>query len=266
MCGIAGFCNPEMNYESESVKWNRILEDMNRVQKRRGPDDEGIYVNKGCGLAHVRLSIIDLVTGHQPMIRKEQERECSIVFNGEIYNMKELKEELREEGARFETTSDTEVVLTGYMYHGPDYVKKLNGIFTMAIWDSGKESLYLFRDRLGVKPLFYTMAGRTLVFSSEIKGLFEYPGIKPQIDRSGLCEIFALGPAKSYGRGVFKDVMEVLPGQMIHFAKNTWAESFYWKLQSRPHEDSYAETVEKTAWLVEDSVKKQMLSGLSRGL
>lgn len=262
MCGIAGFCNPEMVYEREGVKWSRILEKMNAAQKRRGPDDEGIYLNRGCGLAHVRLSIIDLVTGHQPMIRKSQGRECGVVFNGEIYNMKELKKELEEEGARFETTSDTEVVLTGYMYHGPDYVKKLNGIFAIAIWDSQKESLYLFRDRLGVKPLFYTMAGKTLVFSSEIKGLFEYPGIRPAIDRNGLCEIFALGPAKSYGKGVFKDVMEVLPGQMIHFAKNTWAESFFWKLESRPHEDSYAETIDKTAWLVEDSVKKQMLSDI----
>lgn len=262
MCGIAGFCNPEMDYEHERMRWNQVLESMNQSQKRRGPDDEGTYLNKGCGLAHVRLSVIDLVTGHQPMIRKSQGRECSIVLNGEIYNMKELKKELKEEGAGFETTSDTEVVLMGYMYHGPDYVKKLNGIFAIAIWDSDKESLYLFRDRLGIKPLFYTMAGRTVVFSSEIKGLFEYPGIKPQIDREGLCEIFALGPAKSYGKGVFKGVMEVLPGQMIHFARNTWAESFYWKLESKLHEDSYAETVEKTAWLVEDSVKKQMLSDI----
>lgn len=262
MCGIAGFCNPGMVYGCEEVKWRRILEKMNAALKRRGPDDEGTYLNKGCGLAHVRLSIIDLVTGHQPMIRKRQGRECGIVFNGEIYNMKELKKELEEEGARFETTSDTEVILTGYMYHGPDYVKKLNGIFAIAIWDSEKESLYLFRDRLGVKPLFYTMVGTTLVFSSEIKGLFEYPGIRPAVDRNGLCEIFALGPAKSYGKGVFKDVMEVLPGQMIHFARNIWAESFFWKLESRPHEDSYAETIDKTAWLVEDSVKKQMLSDI----
>lgn len=238
------------------------MEDMNRVQKRRGPDDEGIYLQSNCGLAHVRLSIIDLITGHQPMIRKESARECAIVFNGEIYNMKELKEELKKEGAVFQTTSDTEVVLEGYRLHGVDYIKKLNGIFAIAIWDEYEKSLYLFRDRLGVKPLFYILADDSLVFSSEIKGLFSYPGVKPIIDQKGLCEIFALGPAKSYGNGVFKNVREVLPGQFIRFAQNKINEKPYWELVSRPHEDSYDETVEKTAWLVEDAVKRQMLSDI----
>lgn len=262
MCGIAGFCNPFTEYANEEGKWRGILEKMNQVQKRRGPDDEGTYLNKGCGLAHVRLSIIDLVTGHQPMIRKAGARECAIVYNGEIYNMNELKKELQNEGACFETTSDTEVILEGYMLHGVDYIKKLNGIFAIAIWDGNEECLYLFRDRLGVKPFFYTMAGETLVFSSEIKGLFEYPQIKPVLDREGLCEIFALGPAKTYGKGVFKNVMEVLPGQFIRFAKHTWEQKPYWELVSKPHEDSYEETVEKTSWLLEDSVKKQMLSDI----
>lgn len=262
MCGIAGFCNPFTEFAKEERKWRGILEKVNQVQKRRGPDDEGTYLNKGCGLAHVRLSIIDLVTGHQPMIKKAEARECAIVYNGEIYNMGELKKELQNEGACFETTSDTEVILEGYMLHGVDYIKRLNGIFAIAIWDANQESLYLFRDRLGVKPLFYTMAGETLVFSSEIKGLFEYPQITPVLDRDGLCEIFALGPAKSYGKGVFKNVMEVLPGQFIRFAKHTWEQKPYWELVSKPHEDSFDETVEKTAWLLEDSVKKQMLSDI----
>lgn len=262
MCGIAGFCNPFTEFAKEERKWRGILEKMNQVQKRRGPDDEGTYLNKGCGLAHVRLSIIDLVTGHQPMIKKAEARECAIVYNGEIYNMGELKKELQNEGACFETTSDTEVILEGYMLHGVDYIKRLNGIFAIAIWDANQESLYLFRDRLGVKPLFYIMAGETLVFSSEIKGLFEYPQITPVLDRDGLCEIFALGPAKSYGKGVFKNVMEVLPGQFIRFAKHTWEQKPYWELVSKPHEDSFDETVEKTAWLLEDSVKKQMLSDI----
>lgn len=262
MCGIAGFCNPFTKYADEEGKWRGILEKMNQVQKRRGPDDEGTYLNKGCGLAHVRLSIIDLVTGHQPMIKKAASRECAIVYNGEIYNMNELKKELQNEGACFDTASDTEVILEGYMLHGVDYIKKLNGIFAIAIWDGNEECLYLFRDRLGVKPFFYTMAGETLVFSSEIKALFEYPQIKPVLDREGLCEIFALGPAKTYGKGVFKNVMEVLPGQFIRFARHTWEQKSYWELVSKPHEDSYEETVEKTAFLLEDSVKKQMLSDI----
>ena len=262
MCGIAGFFNPYMDYKAYEPKWKHILEDMNRAQKRRGPDDEGTYLSSLCGLAHVRLEIIDLATGHQPMIRRSQNRECAIVFNGEIYNMAELKAELILEGADFCTSSDTEVILTGYMLHGKDYIKKLNGIFAIALWDSVPGELCLFRDRLGIKPLFYTMTGETLVFSSEIKGLFAYPSIDPVLDRAGLCEIFALGPAKTYGKGVFKDILEVLPGQCITFDRTSCTEEFYWMLESRPHEDSMEKTIEKTAWLVEDAVKKQMLSDI----
>ncbi len=262
MCGIAGFFNPDVNYMTEKPKWKHILERMNHAQKRRGPDNEGTYLTSLCGLAHVRLEIIDLVTGQQPMVRKRQGRECAISFNGEIYNMAELKAELLLEGADFQTTSDTEVILEGYMLHGKNYIQKLNGIFAIALWDSAAEELYLFRDRLGVKPLFYAMTEKTLVFSSEIKGLLAYPGIRPIIDREGLCEVFALGPAKTYGKGVFKDVWEVLPGQCITFGRTSVSEEFYWKLKSHPHEDTMEQTIEKTAWLVEDAVKKQMLSDI----
>lgn len=262
MCGIAGFYNPDTDYTLQQEKWQHILEEMNKAQKHRGPDDEGTYLSPLCGLAHVRLKIIDLHTGKQPMVRKEEGRECAIIFNGEIYNMKELKEELLKEGASFCTTSDTEVILAGFMLHGRDYIKRLNGIFAIALWDSVSGEIHLFRDRLGVKPLFYTRRNNTLIFSSEIKGLFVYPGVKPLIDRDGLCEIFALGPAKSYGKGVFKDVYEVLPGHCIICGKKAFHEGAYWKLESQPHEDSFSETVEKTAWLLEDAIKMQMLSDI----
>lgn len=262
MCGIAGFFNPNMNYKQEEAKWLHILNEMNAVQKRRGPDGEGTYLDSMCGLAHVRLAIIDLITGQQPMVKKAGEQECAITFNGEIYNMAELKKELLLEGAHFRTSSDTEVILEGYLLHGKDYIKKLNGIFAIAIWNSSKKELLLFRDRLGVKPLFYTLTDNTLVFSSEIKGLFAYPTVNPILDKDGLCEIFALGPAKSYGRGVFKDIFEVLPGQCITFGKYSCEKRFYWKLEGHPHEDSMDETIEKTAWLITDSVKKQMLSDI----
>ena len=262
MCGIAGFFNPYMDYKTEESKWLSILDEMNHAQKRRGPDDEGTYLSKICGLAHVRLEVIDLVTGHQPLIKRSRGRECTIVFNGEIYNMAELKAELIMEGAAFETTSDTEVILEGYMLHGKDYIKKLNGIFAAALWDDTSDELLLFRDRLGVKPLFYTMTGETLVFSSEIKGLFAYPDVNPVLDKDGLCEIFALGPARSYGKGVFKDIFEILPGQCITFDRTSCTGEFYWKLESHPHTDSMEETIAKTSWLVEDAVKKQMISDI----
>lgn len=262
MCGIAGFYNPNADYRIETARWKQILETMNRVQKRRGPDDEGIYLQKNCGLAHVRLKIIDLITGQQPMIRKEAHRECAIVFNGEIYNMQELKKELLLEGADFRTASDTEVILIGYMRHGKDYIKRLNGIFAIALWDSIPGQIHLFRDRLGVKPLFYTIKDGTLVFASEIKGILVYPEIRPVLDREGLCEIFALGPARSCGKGVFKDILELQPGHCLTMLPGNCIESCYWKLESRPHEDSMEKTTEKTAWLLEDAVKKQMLSDI----
>lgn len=262
MCGIAGFCNPNRNFKTEEKRWEHVLYKMNLAQRRRGPDDEGIWMDEHCGLGHVRLEIIDLVTGHQPMVKRTNQGDFAIVFNGEIYNMKELKRELLEEGAVFETASDTEVVLNGFVLHGPDYLKKLNGIFAAVIRDTGRNRLWLFRDRLGIKPLFFTRQEESLVFSSEIKGLFAYPGIRPSLDKDGLCEILALGPARSYGNGVFKDIEEVLPGEFICFGPDGWRRDFYWKLESRPHLDTFPETVKKTAWLVEDAVKKQMLSDI----
>lgn len=262
MCGIAGFSNAGKNFTAEEKRWNGVLEQMNAIQKHRGPDDEGRWLEPHCGMAHVRLSIIDLKTGHQPMVRRKGSGQCIIVYNGEIYNMKELKEELMSKGIVFETASDTEVILAGYLEMGADYVKKLNGIFSIAIWDTCEEALYLFRDRLGVKPLFYAIQDQTLVFSSELKGLFQYPGIEPLLDRDGLCEIFALGPAKTYGKGVFHNVKEVLPGHCFRWSLGEVSEWPYWELESHPHEDSFDETVEKTSWLVHDAVRKQMLSDI----
>lgn len=262
MCGIAGFFNQKNNYEAEREKWNSILEAMNRVQKHRGPDGEGTYIKCNCGLAHVRLSIIDLISGQQPMVRMEEGRECAISYNGEIYNMHHLKRKMQREGVEFYTTSDTEVILAGYMRYGIDFVKELNGIFAFAIWDEYKKTLYLARDHVGVKPLFYTKKGSEIVFSSEIKGIFVHPKCNAVLDEEGLCEMLALGPAKSYGKGVFQGINEVLPGHFLEIREENVRDITYWKLQSRPHEDSYEETVKKTAWLLEDSVKGQMLSDI----
>ena len=157
MCGIAGFFNGNENYTQGDGKgqWEKVLCEMNRRQRHRGPDEDGVFVCSRCGLAHVRLSIIDLLTGQQPMVRKEGGYQWAIAYNGEIYNMKTLKKEMEEEGERFLTESDTEVILAGYMRYGADFVKRLNGIFAFAIWDGKREKLLLFRDRAGVKPCFY---------------------------------------------------------------------------------------------------------------
>lgn len=262
MCGIAGFSNPEYDYTKEETKWTHLLKKMNLVQQHRGPDEEGTYLSKGCGLGHVRLSIIDLLTGKQPMIQTVAENTYAIVFNGEIYNMHELKRNLEREGYAFQTNSDTEVCLAGYILHGTDFIKEVNGIFAISIWDSQLNTLFLFRDRFGVKPLFYTFQDGTLIFSSQIKALFQYPGITPVIGHDGLCEILGLGPAKTPGNGVFEDIEEVLPGHYVVYNQSGFETICYWQLKSVPHEDSYARTVERTSDLLYDAITKQMLSDI----
>lgn len=260
MCGIAGFYHPQKNYEEQTNHYREILEHMNQVQYRRGPDDNGIWLSPHAGLSHARLSVIDLFSGHQPMIRKAGEQTYGIVYNGELYNTAELRDGLMAKGWNFHTTSDTEVILTGFIEYGPEFVKLLNGIFAFAIVDQGRNRMFLFRDRLGVKPLFYARYGEELLFASELKGILAYPDFKPQLDRSGLNEIFGIGPAKTYGCGVFKGIDELLPGYYLQYSLDGIEETCYWKLESRPHTDSYEETIEKTSFLIQDSIRRQMVS------
>ncbi len=260
MCGIAGFYNKEGHCIDEGIKWERVLWKMGNVQKHRGPDDEGQYLDEKCGMAHVRLSIIDISNGHQPMTRYINGRKCTIVYNGEIYNMHELREQLMYSGVVFETFSDTEVILAGYMKYGIAFIDRLNGIFSFAIRDYMDDRLILVRDRIGVKPLFYVDTGKSIVFSSEIKGIFEYPGIKPEINMETMQIVIGLGPAKPVDSGVFKNVRELEPGHMIIIENNKCNDYAYWKLISQPHEDDYEVTVAKTQWLIRDSVKRQMIS------
>lgn len=262
MCGISGFCNIKANYVKDHSRWHTVLNNMKQALKHRGPDDEGELLLPQVGLAHRRLSIIDLNKGKQPMTREKCGCSYTIIYNGELYNTAELRENLIRMGYLFKTHCDTEVVLIGYMAFGIEFIKQMNGIFSFAIWDDNRHSLCLVRDRLGVKPLFYTVLENTLIFGSEIKSLFEYPGFKPRIDSRGLCEVFGLGPAKSYGFGVFKDVYETLPGNILLFDHSGIHEEPYWSLVSAPHEDSFDETVEKTSFLLKDAVKRQMISDI----
>ncbi len=260
MCGIAGFFNPQQQFTKKENYYSKILYDMKNVLSRRGPDDSGILIQDCFGFAHARLSIIDLTTGHQPMSKKIYDNVYSIVYNGEIYNTKEIKDDLIQKGYVFETTSDTEMILYGYLEYGTDIVKKLNGIFAFAIADTKNKQLHLFRDRAGVKPLFYTIKKDTVVFSSELKGLFQYPEITPIVDKKGLNEIFSIGPAKTYGCGVYKGIDELLSGHFITFDASGKHVQCYWKLQSHIHTDSYDKTVEKVSFLVQDAIRRQMVS------
>lgn len=200
--------------------------------------------------------------GEQSMTRTFGEKRYTVVYSGELYNCGELRRELEERGYRFETTDDTEVVLNGLFTYGTDFVKQMNGVFALAFYDETEESLYLFRDRIGVKPLFYTRQGDTIFFASEIETLLANSGVKPVLDWKGLNEVFSIGPAKTYGCGVFKGIDEVLPGHLLSYTGTEMKNSCYWKLESKVHEDNYEQTVEKTAFLLEDAVKNQMVSGV----
>ena len=260
MCGVAGFSKLGLNFLEKKEKWEIVLNNMNSQQKHRGPDDSGVFISKECGLCSVRLSILDSKTGSQPMTRTFKGRKATIVYNGEIYNVKELKEELNCFGVEFKTKSDTEIILLGHLVFGEEFVKKLNGIFSYVLWDDYRKELMLYRDRIGVKPLFYTLNEGFLVFGSEIKSIFKFPGIKKIVGKEGLCEIFGLGPARTLGKAIFKDIFEVLPGNFLKLSKKGLKQVEYWKLKPRYHTDSFKETVEKTRFLIEDSVKRQLNS------
>lgn len=260
MCGIGGFCSFAKDYTIHPEAPLRILNQMHQLQSHRGPDDHGTFLDTHTGLSHARLSIIDPAGGHQPMIHAESGRTCAIVYNGELYNTKELRRDLTLLGNTFETASDTEVILLAYLEYGADFVTRLNGIFAFAIWDSAAERLLLYRDRSGIKPLFYCLQEDELLFSSEIKALFACPDFEARIDREGFNEIFSIGPARTSGSGVFRGVREILPGHFAIYNRRGFRQHSYWKLESHPHEDSYDTTVEKTAALVLDSIQRQMVS------
>lgn len=260
MCGIAGFYHKGKDYGAEEAYRCSLLVKMHQELWRRGPDDAGVYLAQHCGLSHSRLAIIDISGGHQPMVRTAKGKTCAIAYNGELYNGKELREMLMGRGWNFATTCDTEVILLGFMEFGPEFVKRLNGIFAVAIYDSREDSLYLFRDPMGVKPLFYTECGGELIFASELKGILAHPSVKAEIDREGLNEIFGIGPARSVGCGVFKGIKEVRPGEFLACSREGLQKKTYWKLESHPHSDGYGETVEKVSFLVQDSIRRQMVS------
>lgn len=260
MCGISGFCNFDQNYLQKKPYWDEILCDMHLRLSHRGNDNSGTYLTEHLGFSHARLSIRDIENGSQPMVRYRKAVPYAIVYNGEIYNTDELVPALKTAGYSFETTSDTEVILYAYMHYGAGFVSRLNGIFAFAIWDGEKEQLLLYRDRAGIKPHFYSIKNKTLVFGSEPKSLFCHPDIHPEINLDSLREILSVGPARTSGNGVFKGLHEVLPGHYLIFTRNGLSDHLYWDLTSAEHTDTYPETVEKVSFLVRDAVKRQMIS------
>lgn len=260
MCSIAGFYDPSARFTARQAEFEHILRQMGQCQTHRGPDASGIYLADQCGLSHTRLSIIDLKNGSQPMTRSMGDYLYHIVYNGEIYNLKALRQALFEHDVIPRTSSDTEVILLSYLTFGPEFIRQLDGIFAFAIYDERHQVLTLYRDSFGVKPLFYTIHNGTLIFSSELKGLFCFPGVTARLDKNGLNEIFGLGPARTPGSGVLAGIHELKPGTCMTCSNLGPRTHTYFRLTSRPHEDTYDDTIEKTCFLVTDAIRRQMVS------
>ena len=260
MCGIAGFCDYSEDFSEESPFLGQLARRMGNTLRHRGPDENGVFVSAHAAFAHQRLAVVDPEGGKQPMTAYAGGYRYTIVYNGELYNSDELRRELEATGYVFETSSDTEILLKCYIHYGSDCPKKLNGIFAFAVDDERRNRCFLCRDRFGVKPLFYALPGERLVFGSEIKALLQYPGINPVLDRQGLCEVLGIGPARTAGVGVFKDICEIRPGCSAVFDRNGFSESPYYRLESYEHPDSYEDTVLHVRYLVEDAVTRQLVS------
>ena len=257
MCAIAGILGLYCD--------DQIANKMLLTMERRGPDGKGIFRNKDCTLLHTRLAIIDIKGGKQPMSLKWGEEEYTITYNGELYNTEDIRSKLLILGHEFSGHSDTEVVLHAYAQWKEDCVLQLNGIFAFGIYETKRSRLFLARDRMGVKPLFYMCHGGGLLFASEMKTILSYPTVTAEVDAVGAAEILLLGPGRTPGSGVFRGIYELEPGCCGYYDSGKLITRRYWCLKDREHTDSFDETVQYVRFLVTDAIKRQMVSDVPIG-
>jgi asparagine synthase (glutamine-hydrolysing) len=256
MCGITGWVDYRKNLDQERKTMAKMAETLSK----RGPDDTNIWTSGHAGLGHKRLVVVDPEGGKQPMTRTQGDNRYTICYNGELYNTEDLRKALLLKGYSFSSHSDTEVLLTSFMEWKENCLEHLNGIFAFAVWDHQQEQLFIGRDRLGVKPLFFLETASGLMFASEQKALLAHPDVKTEIGREGLCEVFGLGPSRSPGAGIFKNMKELRPGHGLIFSKNGLKIWRYWNVKSEEHTDSLEETAEKVRDLFTDAVTRQLVS------
>lgn len=256
MCGIAGWVNLRDNI-GENIK---IMENMRDTLKFRGPDSYGIESYNHALLGHRRLAIVDPTGGLQPMNKMKGENRYTIVYNGELYNTEEIRAGLLQKGYAFSSYSDTEVLLTAYMEYGKDCVNYINGIYAFGVWDEQNQELFLARDPLGVKPLFYAFKNNSLIFGSEIKTILAHPDVEPIVDREGLLELMALGPSRKLGGGIFKEINELPPAYSMVYNEKGMFVNEYWKLEAKEHEQDVNETTSYLRDLLVDAIEGQLVS------
>lgn len=252
MCGIAG----QVSFNRDMRRMSEVLAEMGRVLAPRGPDADGQYADENACLVHRRLIVIDPENGKQPMTFGDY----TIVYNGELYNTEEIRSQLKKAGAEFVGHSDTEVVLKAYIQYGEKCLELFNGIFAFAVWNRRTQKLFLARDRIGVKPLFYSLCESGLVFASEIKALLKHPEIKPVVDAQGIAQIMLVGPARITGSGVFRDISDLPPAYCAEYSRGGFIKKRYWSLKAARHTESFEETSEHIRYLITDAVKRQLIS------
>jgi len=252
MCGIVGF-----NWEDKD-----LIKRMHIEIKHRGPDDYGIFCDKNISLGHRRLSIIDLSkNGHQPMFNRNGD--LSITFNGEIYNYKKVRKELIDKGYSFRSETDTEVILLGYEEYGEKILEKIDGMFAFAVWDSKNSKIFLARDRVGKKPIYYYFDKGKFIFASEIKAILEYEEVEREIDEQCFSDYLTLR-FSSGNRTMFKSIKKLMPANYIICQSNKIQIKKYWKLPE--FEERYKPSVEKIDEIISDSVEKRLMADVPIGV
>jgi asparagine synthase (glutamine-hydrolysing) len=262
MCGITGI----VQFSEDEPVDAGILRQMCAAMVHRGPDDEGIYTSGRVGLGMRRLSIIDLATGHQPIANEDET--LWIVFNGEIYNHRALREQLQARGHRYRTSSDTETIIHLYEEYGRDCVQHLRGMFAFAIWDTQKQKLFAARDRLGIKPFYYTLDSQRFLFGSEIKVILRYPGLRPKFHRASLPEYLAFGYL-SGPETFFRDIRKLMPGHTLELDRNgTLSIVPYWDLHAPQDEPARPEGyyVQGYREQLEQAVDSHLMSDVPLGV
>lgn len=262
MCGICGIFHTDRMRRADRT----VLADMNRRIVHRGPDDDGFFVEANIGLAMRRLSIIDIKTGHQPITNEDEN--IWIVYNGELYNHQELRKDLEARGHRYRTKSDTETIVHLYEEHGRDCVKYLRGMFAFAIWDRRTRKLFIARDRLGIKPLYFRFDGSTLLFASEIKAILAHPGVTPEFDRTTLAEYLAFGYIPE-PQTMYAGIAKLLPGHTLEISEDGQPEiSSYWDLSVPPDDGSRPRQhyVDRYRALLEECVSSHLMSDVPLGV
>ena len=256
MCGIAGWFDKREDFREQKEVLSRMAEQL----RHRGPDSGGVMTGGNVCLIHRRLAVIDVENGQQPMTMRQGKRTCTIVYNGELYNTAEVREELLSYGYRFRTMSDTEVVLAAYLCWGGNCVEKLNGIFAFGVYDDERQSLFLARDRIGVKPLFFYPYDKGLLFASEVDCLLENPLVKPAITEEGLCELLLIGPGRSQGQGIYRGIEELWPGECAFYDGERLYRRRYYTLTAKEHTADTAQSLQEVRELLTDAIERQLVS------